>query len=84
MTEKRLSIPECVKRSDGQAYNQIIRHHCLAGNLSHEKQNGHIFIKESDFEKWLEKYLANAFPIGPKPIIYNYDAKPDAVVIAKA
>ena len=81
MTEKRLSLPDAVKLLDGPC-NQIIRYHCLAGNMSYEKQRGHIFIKESDLKRWYEIYKDGGYPVGPKSIKYDYNAKPDVVFIA--
>jgi hypothetical protein len=82
MTEKRLSLPAAVIFLEGKLCNQKIRYHCFVGHLSYERQGKHIFVKEADLKRFYEKWKTGAYPTGPKPLKFNYNAAPDEVFVA--
>jgi hypothetical protein len=91
MNEQILSVTECAtlgKKKAGSEGRRIIRqtiyNHCRLGNIPHLIQDGHYFIKESDFLPWLDRYLDGEFkPNGSPPLKFDFN-KPAKVIAAKS
>jgi hypothetical protein len=88
MNEKILSVSECttlgknIAGSDGRrVIRQTIYNHCRLGNIPHLIQDGHYFIRESDFLPWLDRYLAGEFKSGGAPPL-KFDFNKEAKVVA--